>query len=302
MSMTLHMVDVFGMDAISGNPLAVVTGAGDLATDAMLRLTRWFNLSETAFLLPPQHPDADYRVRIFTLDREMPFAGHPTLGTCHVWLECGGVPKHASGIVQECGAGLVGIRREADRLCFAAPPLLRAGAPSADELIEAQRFLGIDARDIVDAAWVDNGPGWLGIRLASADRVLSLKPARHWPRRIDIGVIGPHAAGGDTAFEVRAFFSDHLGAIVEDPVTGSLNASLAQWLFAAGVATADYRAAQGTCLGRKGRVHASRDSAGRIWIGGRTRTHATGRLHDLVDGRGQISAASPMSSPPSTGH
>ncbi|MDQ0345793.1 PhzF family phenazine biosynthesis protein [Ancylobacter vacuolatus] len=278
MSLSVHMVDVFGSDVISGNPLAVIVGAETFAAEEMQRLTRWFNLSETSFLLPPTDPVADYRVRIFTLDREMPFAGHPTLGTCHVWLKSGGVPKSGPDIVQECGAGLVRIRRDQDRLSFAAPPLSRSGAPSPEERMEAQQFLGIDGHEIVDAAWVDNGPGWLGIRLASAEKLLSLKPARSWPRRIDIGVIGPHAPGGDAAFEVRAFFTDHLGTIVEDPVTGSLNASLAQWLFATRVSDTDYIAAQGTCLGRKGRVHVGRDDAGQVWIGGQTRTHVEGTL------------------------
>ncbi|MDP3339257.1 PhzF family phenazine biosynthesis protein [Frigidibacter sp.] len=281
MTASVHMIDVFGSNAISGNPLAVILGAGDLAAEEMQRLTRWFNLSETTFLLPPVHPEADYRVRIFTLDREMPFAGHPTLGTCHAWLQSGGVPKGGAEIVQECGAGLVRIRRDQGRLSFAAPPLIRSGAPSADELAEALEFLGIDGGQIVDAAWVDNGPGWLGLRLVSAEAVLALDPARSWPRRMEIGVIGPHAPGFEAAFEVRAFFSDHTGSIMEDPVTGSLNASLAQWLFAAGVADAGYIAAQGTRLGRKGRVHAMRDTAGDVWIGGRTRTHVEGVLLGL---------------------
>jgi PhzF family phenazine biosynthesis protein len=277
MSVSVFMIDVFGAEAFSGNPLAVVTGACDLSTEDMLRITRWFNLSETTFLLPPAHTQADYCVRIFTLDRELPFAGHPTLGTCHAWLEAGGVPKNGGDILQECGAGLVRIRRDAGQLAFAAPPLLRSGPLSAEELAGAVRFLGVAAEEVVDAAWVDNGPGWLGIRLASAEKVLSLAPARSWPTRVDIGVVGPHASG-DIAFEVRAFFGDHAGAIIEDPVTGSLNASLAQWLFDSGVAKGDYIAAQGTCLGRKGRVYASRDQAGQVWIGGATRTHLAGRL------------------------
>jgi len=281
MPLAVHIVDVFGAGPLSGNPLAVVIGADALATEEMQRLTRWFNLSETAFLLTPTHPQADYRVRIFTLDREMPFAGHPTLGSCHAWLSAAGSPQKEAEIIQECGAGLVSIRRDHGRLSFAAPPLIRSGTPTPDELSKARRLLGIEARDILDAAWIDNGPGWLGIRLASAQKVLSLNPLRSWPGRIDVGVIGPHAKGGDAAFEVRAFFSDHLGAIVEDPVTGSLNASLAQWLFAAGVIEDDYIAAQGTRLGRHGRIHLSRDEAGQIWVGGETRTHVEGRLHGL---------------------
>lgn len=281
MALAYHMVDVFGAGPLSGNPLAVVIGADDLPTDEMQRLTRWFNLSETAFLLRPTHPDADYRVRIFTLDREMPFAGHPTLGSCHAWLSSGRMPKREAEIIQECGAGLVPIQRDHGWLSFAAPPMIRSGAPTPDELDEARRLLGIEAGDILDAAWIDNGPGWLGIRLVSAVKVLSLNPMRSWPGRIDVGVIGSHAEGGDAAFEVRAFFSDHLGAIVEDPVTGSLNASMAQWLFAAGVVEDDYVAAQGTRLGRQGRIHLTRDEAGQIWVGGKTRTHVEGRLHGL---------------------
>ncbi|KAB2867156.1 MAG: PhzF family phenazine biosynthesis protein [Bauldia sp.] len=281
MALAVHMVDVFGAGPFSGNPLAVVSGGGEMTTNDMQRLTRWFNLSETAFLLPATHPDADYRVRIFTLEREMPFAGHPTLGSCHAWLAAGNRPKKANEIVQECGAGLVVIRRDGERLSFAAPPLIRSGAPSPDDLIEARELLGIDASEIVDAAWIDNGPGWLGIRLASAEKVLSLSPRRSWPGRIDVGVVGPHAPGSDAAVEVRAFFSDHLGTIVEDPVTGSLNASVAQWLFATGAVEGAYVAAQGTCLGRKGRVHIDRDETGQVWVGGETRTHVEGRLMGL---------------------
>jgi PhzF family phenazine biosynthesis protein len=281
MTFAIHMIDVFGSGPLSGNPLAVVMGADTLTTDEMQRLTRWFNLSETTFLLPPTHPQADYRVRIFSLDREMPFAGHPTLGSCHAWLSANGTPKNETGIVQECGAGLVTIRRAQERLSFAAPPLIRSGAPTPAELEEALQLLRIEAHDIIDAAWIDNGPGWLGIRLASAEKVLALDPVRSWPGRIDIGVVGPHAKGSEAAFEVRAFFSDHLGAIAEDPVTGSLNASLAQWLFATDVVAEDYVAAQGTRLGRQGRIYLTRDDAGQIWVGGETRTHVEGRLHGL---------------------
>ena len=211
----------------------------------------------------------------------MPFAGHPTLGSCHAWLAAGNRPKKAGEIAQECGAGLVAIRRDGERLSFAAPALIRSGAPSPDELAEARELLGIASSDVVDAAWIDNGPGWLGIRLASAQEVLSLTPARSWPGRIDVGVVGPHAPGGDAAVEVRAFFSDHLGSIVEDPVTGSLNASVAQWLFATGAVEEAYVAAQGTCLGRKGRVHISRDETGQVWVGGEARVHVEGRLQGI---------------------
>ena len=281
MSIAVHMVDVFANGPLSGNPLAVVTGAESLATAEMQQLTRWFNLSETAFLLQPTHADADYRVRIFTLDREMPFAGHPTLGSCHAWLSRHGGPKNAGHIVQECGAGLVQIRQQHGRLAFAAPPMRRFGAPSADELDAALRMLGIAAAQVQAASWIDNGPGWLGIRLASAEQVLALNPARQWPTRMDVGVVGLHAAGSDVACEVRAFFSDHQGAIIEDPVTGSLNASLAQWLFATAVMERDYIAAQGRSLGRDGRIFLARDGTGQVWVGGTTRTHVEGALHGL---------------------
>jgi PhzF family phenazine biosynthesis protein len=272
------MVDVFGTGPVSGNPLAVVAAAGTLEVEEMQRIATWFNLSETTFLVPPTRAEADYRVRIFTLNQELPFAGHPTLGTCHAWLAGGGVPKNQEEIIQECGAGLVPIRRGQGRLAFAAPPLIRTGAPSAEELAEARRLLGLEPGEVVDAAWVDNGPGWLGIKLASAGRVLALQPAPSWPRPMDVGVVGPCAEGSEAAFELRAFFTDPRGTILEDPVTGSLNASMAQWLFASGDARGAYVASQGTCLGRRGRIHVSRDPDGRIWIGGTTRTQVEGQF------------------------
>jgi PhzF family phenazine biosynthesis protein len=278
MESRFHMVDVFGTGPVSGNPVAVVAPGGTLEAEDMQRIAVWFNLSETTFLLPPTRSGADYRVRIFTLNQELPFAGHPTLGTCHAWLAGGGEPKDREEIIQECGAGLVPIRRGQGRLAFAAPPLIRTGAPSAEELAEARRLLGLEPGEVVDAAWVDNGPGWLGIKLASAERVLALQPARSWPRHIDVGVVGPHAQGSEAAFELRAFFTDPRGAILEDPVTGSLNASVAEWLFATGDARGSYVAAQGACLGRRGRIHVSRDPDGRIWIGGATRTQVEGRF------------------------
>jgi PhzF family phenazine biosynthesis protein len=281
MTLAIHMVDVFGTGPLSGNPLAVVVGADALTTDEMQRLTRWFNLSETTFLLAPTHPEADYRVRIFSLERELPFAGHPTLGSCHVWLSSNSAPKKDAEIVQQCGAGLVMIRRDHGRLSFAAPPLIRSGPPTHDELDTARQLLGIEPHDILDAAWIDNGPGWLGIRLVSAEKVLSINSLRSWPEQIDVGVVGPHAKGSDAAFEVRAFFSDHLGAIIEDPVTGSLNASLAQWLFASGIVEEDYIATQGTRVGRQGRIHVGRDGTGQIWVGGETLTHVEGQLSGL---------------------
>jgi len=281
MALAFHMVDVFGSGPFTGNPVAVVTGGDDLDTEEMQRITRWFNLSETTFLLPPTDPAADYRVRIFTLDRELPFAGHPTLGTCGVWLDSVGQGHVADEVVQECGAGLVTLWRGTnasgdDGLAFAAPPLLRYEPPTAEELDEAVRFLRIEASQVVDASWADNGPGWLAVRLGSAEEVLAVDPARSWPHRIEVGIVGPHGSGGVADFEVRAFFTDHRGSVIEDPVTGSLNASLAQWIFDTVLAERQYVARQGTALGRDGRVFARKGSDGRVWIGGQVRIHAAG--------------------------
>jgi len=261
------LVDVFGSGPFSGNPLGVVSAAEGLSTGDMLGITRWLNLSETTFLLPPENPEADYKVRIFTPDRELPFAGHPTLGSCRAWLDGGGQARNPDEIVQECGAGLVRIRRDGDLLAFAAPPLLRSGPVDAADLADLCAVLGIGHGDIVKAQWVDNGPGWIGVRLRSAEAVLALRPLGSYHRRMDIGVVGLHD-DGDAAVEIRAIFSDQTGALREDPVTGSLNASVAQWLLGSGVLSAPYVAAQGTCLGRQGRVYVSQDTDG-IWVGGR---------------------------------
>jgi PhzF family phenazine biosynthesis protein len=277
MNRPFKLVDVFGTDPFTGNPLAVIAGAEDLTTEEMQRITRWLNLSETTFLLPPTRSEADYRVRIFTLSHELPFAGHPTLGTCHAWLEAGGVPRRSGVIVQECGAGLVEIRQGGETLAFAAPPLIRAGEPSEADIVRAAQVLRIDRAMITAAQWVDNGPGWLAVLLPSAEAVLAVEPARHHPERIDIGLVGPHAPESETAFELRAIFSGQDGALIEDPVTGSLNASVGQWLFASGRARGAYVAAQGTRLGRMGRVQVSQDASGQVWVGGRTRTMFSGQ-------------------------
>ena len=279
MTRPFTLVDVFGIDPFTGNPLAVVADAEGLSSEEMQAIARWLNLSETAFLLPPTDPGADYRVRIFTLAHELPFAGHPTLGSAHAWVEAGGRPARDGVIVQQCGAGLVTIRRDADRLAFAAPPLLRGGPPREAEIAQVADVLRIERGAIVDAAWVDNGPGWIAVLLASAEAALALEPVRHHPERIDIGVVGPHTPGGDAAFEIRAIFSDAHGALIEDPVTGSLNASVGQWLFASGRVRDGYVAAQGTRLGRTGRVHVRQDDSGQVWVGGATRTLFSGRSH-----------------------
>jgi PhzF family phenazine biosynthesis protein len=268
-----RQVDVFGADALLGNPVAVVLDGDGLDDDAMRRFARWTNLSETTFVLPPSSPDADYRVRIFTPASELPFAGHPTLGTCHAWLELGGRPR-GDAIVQECAAGLIPIRSTDDRLAFAAPPLVRSG-PVDDQLVaRIAAMLRIDPGEIVDGQWVDNGPGWVAVLLSDAQAVLDLEPGIV---ELDVGVAGPHPAGHDAQFEVRAFVPVD-GVTREDPVTGSLNASLAGWLLDSGRVTAPYIAAQGTALGRRGRVHISVDTDRMIWVSGNTVTVVAGTV------------------------
>ncbi len=278
MGKRFDLVDVFHDGPFTGNPLAVVAAAEGLDTETMLRMTRWFNLSETAFLLPPEDGLADYRVRIFTLERELPFAGHPTLGACHAWLSAGGVPRRSGEIVQECGAGLISIRPDEGRLAFAAPPLLRGGAVDAETMAMLAAVLRLDPAEIVEARWADNGPGWIGVMLRSAEAVLAVEPARHQAETLDIGLLGPHPAGAQAAWEVRTFFSDAHGNLVEDPVTGSFNAAVAQWLRETKRADGPYIAAQGTRLGRRGRVFVAYDGRGAAWVGGRTQTMVTGRL------------------------
>jgi PhzF family phenazine biosynthesis protein len=269
-------VDVFTDIPYRGNPVAVVLDGGGLGDDEMQRFANWTNLSETTFVLPPQAAGADYRVRIFTGARELPFAGHPTLGTCHAWLEAGGTPRRAGEIIQECAAGLVTVRQGESGLAFAAPPRLREGP--VDEPL-AQRIadvLRISRSDIVDLQWADNGPGWVAVLLASADAVLALRPGDVGD--LDVGVAGLYPPGSPETLEVRALFSKGDGICAEDPVTGSLNASLAQWLIASGRVTAPYVASQGTVLGRRGRVHVSGDGDGQVWVGGGTVTCISGSV------------------------
>ncbi|MEJ2408178.1 MAG: PhzF family phenazine biosynthesis protein [Novosphingobium sp.] len=272
MKRPFKLVDVFGTDPFTGNPLAVITNPEGLSAEDMQCIARWLNLSETTFLLPPTRDEADYRVRIFTLSHELPFAGHPTLGTCHAWLEAGGQPKREGVVVQECGAGLIEIRQGENGPAFAAPPLIRSGAPSEAEIARAAAALRIDRSSIVDAQWVDNGPGWIAVLLASAEEVLAIEPAGNWQERIDVGVVGAYPPGSEAAFELRAIFTAPGGVMIEDPVTGSLNASVGQWLFASGRTKGRYVAAQGTRLGRTGRVEVTQDASGQVWVGGRTRT------------------------------
>lgn len=278
MTSRFQQVDVFATGPCSGNPVAVVLDAEGLTTGQMQRFTRWMNLSETTFVLPPSSMEADYRVRIFTLAHELDFAGHPTLGTCHAWLAAGGQPRDPDRIVQECGAGLIPIRRSEAGLAFAAPPLVRSG-PLDDEVFRrALEALRIDRSEVVDAAWVDNGPGWSGLLLADADRVLEVEPSSGSPAAeggLFVGLVGPHPSGSEHAFEVRAFFSDQHGALREDPVTGSLNASLAQWLLGTDRASAPYTVRQGTRLDRAGDVRIDQDDEA-VWVGGATTTLVAG--------------------------
>lgn len=269
------MIDVFGDGPFAGNPVAVIADGSGLDTAEMQRIAHWLNLSETTFLVPPTDAGADYRVRIFTVDRELPFAGHPTLGSAHAWLEHGGRPRTEGVVVQECGAGLVPLRRDGERLAFAAPPLTRSGPLSDAELDEVLGVLRIGREAVVDAQWVSNGPGWVAVLMASAEAVLAVEPAVSHDRMIDVGVVGPHASG-DVDYEIRGFFSVGGGTLVEDPVTGSLNASVAQWLFGSGRVEGSYVAAQGTKLGRRGRVHLSRDADGQVWVAGTSRTMMSG--------------------------
>jgi PhzF family phenazine biosynthesis protein len=268
-----RQVDVFTTTPFGGNPVAVVLDGAGLSSEEMQRFARWTNLSETTFVLPPSADDADYRVRIFTPVLELPFAGHPTLGTCHAWLEASGAAEH-DVVVQESAAGLVAVRRTADGLAFAAPPLVRSGPVEESLVVQIAAALNIERESIVDATWADNGPGWVAVLLDHADDVLALRPGFV---DLDLGVVAPYPEGSETAFEVRAFFPKD-GVTVEDPVTGSLNASLAEWLLRTGRARAPYVASQGAALGRAGRVHISRDPDDTIWVGGGTVTRIAGTV------------------------
>ncbi|HEY2639429.1 MAG TPA: PhzF family phenazine biosynthesis protein [Streptosporangiaceae bacterium] len=274
MSRQFRQVDVFTTKPYLGNPLAVVLGADGLSSEQMQQVAHWTNLSETTFVLTPDEEQADYRVRIFMPTGELPFAGHPTLGTCHAWLEAGGQPRQPGQVIQQCGAGLITIRHDGDGLRFAAPPLRRTGPVDEPLARHIARILGVGRDEIVDLQWADNGPGWVAVLLASADAVLAVRPGL---TDMDIGIAGPHPPDAKAAFEVRAFFPKD-GATIEDPVTGSFNASLAQWLLATGRAQAPYIATQGTALGRRGEVHVSTDADGTVWVGGGVVTCISGTV------------------------
>jgi PhzF family phenazine biosynthesis protein len=268
-------LDVFTDVALRGNPLAVVVDGDGLTDDEMSRFANWTNLSETTFLLPPTTSGADYRVRIFTTTGELPFAGHPTIGSCRAWLDHGGVPTTPGVVVQECGIGLVTVRDDGERLSFAAPPLLRSGVVEATAIAEIEAAIGVD---VIDASWADNGPGWIAVEVADAATALSIIPDFRALPDIKLGVVGradATDAESDHDVEVRAFFP-FAGGHGEDPVTGSLNASIAVWLMERDPSLRSYVARQGTALGRDGRVFIERDDAGTIWVGGDTCTLVQG--------------------------
>ncbi|WP_296261017.1 MULTISPECIES: PhzF family phenazine biosynthesis protein [unclassified Pseudomonas] len=264
-TLSFQQVDVFSSAATQGNPLAVVLAADDVSDAQMAAFARWTNLSETTFLLRPAHPEADYRVRIFTTTRELPFAGHPTLGSCFVWLDNGGTPK-AEEIVQECGVGLVRIRRNGSRLAFAAPPLLRSGPVQAQVLHDIAAGLRVAPERIVASQWADNGPGWVAVMLESREELLTIRPDYPAFNGLKVGVVAPWTGpDAEADFEVRALIGSDNG--VEDPVTGSLNASLAQWLIGAGLAPSKYTARQGTVMGHRGQISIERIGE-QIWVAG----------------------------------
>lgn len=273
-----RQVDVFGTDPYTGNPVAVVLDAEGLTPEDMARISAWTNLSECTFVLAPTHSDADYRVRIFSLTNELPFAGHPTLGTARAWLDAGGVPQTAGTVIQECAAGLVPVRVEGAELAFAAPPRIREGDVSGDDLAKVCTVLNIAPELVANAAWADNGPGWVAIELPTVDDVLAVSPdGASQPGLCMVGVYAHHPAGGPADVEVRTFFNDTDGPLREDPITGSFNAALAQWVTETGRLSAPYTARQGTMLGRAGRVSVN-ESAGELWIGGRTHVAVAGEI------------------------
>ena len=288
-------VDVFSAVPFHGNPVAVIVDADGLDEEQMARIANWTNLSETTFILPPADPTADYRLRIFTPHRELPFAGHPTLGSAAAWLDAGGAPKHEDRIVQECGAGLVDIRRSPRRsgptdpdsptdptsgssetLAFAAPDRLRSGRLDDAYVDQIAVALGVDRAEIIGHQWADNGPGWAAVRLSSADQVLALTPDFSAIPDAKLGVLGAHPDGAEHEYEIRAFVPGV--GVAEDPVTGSLNASVAQWLIGENLAPNSYTATQGTALGRSGVISITAEDD-EIWVGGDTSICIRGTVH-----------------------
>ncbi|WP_433167041.1 PhzF family phenazine biosynthesis protein [Kribbella sp. CA-247076] len=269
-------VDVFASGPYTGNPVAVVLDGTELSDQEMQRLAVWTNLSETTFVLPPTVPEADYRLRIFTPGGELPFAGHPTLGSAWAWLDGGGVPQHADRIVQECAAGLVAVRRDEDRLSFAAPPRVREGSLEDDYLDRIVTAFGITPDRVVAHQWVDNGPGWAVIHLPTAEEVLKLEPDLALIPTAMVGAIGPYPDGHEYDFELRTF-APGVG-VPEDPACGSMNASVGQWLISTGAAPSSYRVSQGARVGRAASIEVTADPDGTVWVSGATTTCIRGTI------------------------
>ncbi|MFE9065270.1 PhzF family phenazine biosynthesis protein [Streptomyces violaceusniger] len=269
-------VDVFSTSPCLGNPVAVVLDGAEITDEEMRRLARWTNLSETTFVLPPTTPEADYRLRIFTPGGELPFAGHPTLGSARAWLDNGGAPRHADRIVQECGAGLVTVRRGDGTLSFAAPPLVRDGALDDAYLNRIVAAFGIERDRVIAHQWADNGPGWAVVQLPTAEEVLALEPDLSLIPDAMVGAIGAHPEGSEHDFEMRTF-APGVG-VAEDPVCGSMNASVGQWLTATGAAPSAYRVSQGACLSRAGTVDVIADEDGTVWVGGAATSYIRGTI------------------------
>lgn len=291
-------VDVFGQEPLRGNPVAVVHSAQDLSDEQMVAFARWTNLSETTFLLPPTQAKADYRIRIFTPKAELPFAGHPTLGSAHAWLEAGGQPQQHDTVIQECGLGLVEVRRDKNALAFAAPEFVRSGEVEAATQQQILTGLGLVADQVHEMQWIDNGPGWIGVHVINAATVLAIDPDFLGLGHLELGVLGGHSAADRQTLgcdvEVRAFCPGL--AIPEDPVTGSLNAGFGVWLGGSGALSTPYVARQGTAMGRDGRVLVNRDEHGRVWVGGTTFTMVRGRCNSHQPSLGQSSSNPQLSS------
>ncbi|MFD7500756.1 PhzF family phenazine biosynthesis protein [Streptomyces sp. NPDC059850] len=275
-SRSFAQVDVFSTAPYRGNPVAVVLDGTDLTDEEMRQLARWTNLSETTFVLPPTTAEADYRLRIFTPGGELPFAGHPTLGSARAWLDHGGTPRHADHIVQECGAGLVRVRRGDGVLSFAAPPRVRDGALDEEYVGEIVAAFGIERDRVLAHQWVDNGPGWAVVQLATAAEVLALEPDLSLIPTAMVGAIGAYPEGDAYDFELRTFAPG--AGVAEDPVCGSMNAGVGQWLTATGAAPSAYRVSQGKRLGRAGTIEITADADGTLWVGGA----ATGYIHGTI--------------------
>ena len=272
-SRAFAQVDVFGAAPFRGNPVAVVLDADGMSDADMQAVAAWTNLSETVFILPASDAGADYRARILTPHTELPFAGHPTLGAAAAWLDAGG-PVAGAEVVQECGAGLVRVRRDENALAFAAPPLVRTGALETREMYGYAASLGLTLLDVQAHGWVDNGPGWCVLDLGSAEAVLAVEPDYQAMPGAKVAVVGACPPGSEHSYEVRAF----VAAGYEDPVTGSLNAGLAQWMLDRGLVRAPFTAHQGTRLGRDGVVRIDRDDDGALWVGGSLRVLERGTI------------------------